>query len=503
MNDLIEVMPFDYQIVESENGCFRVEGVFQRSDVENANKRVYPRSIWERELNEKRVSEAVSNRAMFGELDHPADGKTSLKRVAHLITSLSLGEDGQVTGAADILDTPNGQILKTLFESGAQVGISSRGSGSVQNGVVQEDFKLNTFDFVARPSTPGALPRPAGEDSNRGTKTEGTEGADALVDVPDVEVTDVFDADLFAKLEQELSALDEELDPDVDFNAVAREVISLHNAVMEMDAISTELRTELNESVLVLSDELARLATESPEHRTVVTDLLKKVEECREAVIVTPTHETTKEEPMDDRLQFIKDRLHETSSEADAEAAALRQELEGLSDDELIETALEYGVITEDDLAEGDDAEGDEEFTVQDLYDYAVELESQLEEAADLVEEMSGQLEEAEHVDDVVLKYEASLGIIQETVARYQLLQEAVGGSEKADELMEAHIQKLEAEAEAGDGLEEDADTTETDKLDEDVAAVEAALNEEDTPDDTMVRYKELAESAVDRQGLN
>jgi hypothetical protein len=501
MTDLIEVMPFDYQIVESESGCFRVEGVFQRSDVENANKRVYPRSIWERELNEKRISEAVSNRAMFGELDHPADGKTSLKRVAHLITDLSLGEDGQVTGAADILDTPNGQILKTLFESGAQVGISSRGSGSVSNGVVQEDFKLNTFDFVARPSTPGALPRPSGEASDRGTKTEGTEDADALVDVPDVQVTDVFDADLFAKLEQELSALDEESDPESDFNSVAREVISLHNYVSELDSVSAEQRLELSEGILVLSDDLARLATESPEHRTVVTDLLKKVEECRQAVIVQPTVETTKEEPMDDRMQFIKDRLHETSSEAEAEADALRQELEGLSDDELIETALEYGVITEQDLAEDDDVEGDEEVTAQDLYDYAVELEGQLQEAADLVEEMSTQLEEAAHVDDVVLKYEASLGIIQETVARYQLLQEAVGGADKADELMEAHIQKLEAEA-GTDNVTEETETN-TDHLDEDVNTIEELINEDGTVDDTMVRYKELAESAVDRQGLN
>jgi hypothetical protein len=161
-SDLIEFMPFEYQIVESgSGGKFCVEGVFQRSDVENANKRVYPKRIWEKTLGDGSIQESLSSRRMFGELDHPSDGKTSLKRVSHVITNLSLQEDGTVIGTAEILNTPNGQILKSLFESNVQVGISSRGSGSVNSsGVVAEDFRLKTFDFVASPSTPGAIPVP-------------------------------------------------------------------------------------------------------------------------------------------------------------------------------------------------------------------------------------------------------------------------------------------------------------------------------------------------------
>ena len=112
MNELVDVMPFQYQIVESESGRFRVEGIFQRSDVANANKRIYPRSIWEKELKEKRVTESLENRAMFGELDHPSDGKTSLKRASHIITNLELGEDGVVMGGAEVLGTPNAIMVK-------------------------------------------------------------------------------------------------------------------------------------------------------------------------------------------------------------------------------------------------------------------------------------------------------------------------------------------------------------------------------------------------------
>lgn len=167
MDTLIDVLPFEYTLLEdrSPSGNMRVRGVFQRADVLNENKRVYPRAIWERTLNDSSIMESVSARAMFGECDHPADGKTQLKRVSHLITDLEMTDDGTVIGEAEILPTPNGQILQQLFESGARVGISSRGSGSVRNRSdgakeVCEDFKLSTFDFVARPSTPGALPTP-------------------------------------------------------------------------------------------------------------------------------------------------------------------------------------------------------------------------------------------------------------------------------------------------------------------------------------------------------
>jgi hypothetical protein len=501
MSDLIDVMPFQYQIVESDSGRFRVEGIFQRSDVENANKRIYPRRIWEKELKEQRVLDAVQKRAMFGELDHPADGKTSLKRVAHLVTDLQLQEDGNVTGAAEILDTPNGQILKTLFESGAQVGISSRGSGSVQNGVVQEDFKLGTFDFVARPSTPGALPRPAGETESKITK-EDDDSIDAIVTVEDDNTSTHFD-DFLAELEAFDTQLNEEELSAGDLNSVAHDVIEVYNHVAESD-ITPELIEEVSGYLVDLGGALMQLAEENPQHRAVITELLDKVEETRGALIQTAPKENLKEEPMD-RLQFIKDRLQESQKDAEArmeaEAEELRAELNELSDDELVQVAIEAGVIDESDL-EGDatDDSDDAEVTVQDLLDYIEELEAREEEAAELIEEMAGVLEESENVDDVKLKYEAALGIIQETVSRYQLLTEAVGGEEKAYELMESHLTALEQDDDEDnkEGINEDAD----DKKDtEDVDTVERLLSE-DGDDPRMDRFKELSEQALERLGV-
>lgn len=498
MNDLIEVMPFEYQIVESANGGFRVEGIFQRSDVENANKRVYPRSIWERELKETRVADALASKAMFGELDHPSDGKTKLQRVSHVITNLDLQEDGVMTGAAEILPTPNGQILKSLFESGVQVGISSRGSGSVQNGRVQEDFKLNTFDFVARPSTPGALPRPSGE--TKGSKTEDVIDASVKVVEGDTGTTPVDTIDAIMK---ELNSYDLTEDASGrDFNEVARDTIIMHNAVLAEDfELTAEIVEAVGRDTLELGHELTRLAAEYPEYNAVVTDLLGKVEESRAAVINRPTIENTKEEPMD-RLQFIKERLQEAAKPAMDEAEELRNELNALSDDELYELALETGVISDE--VEEDDADDTEvEATPEQLFDYIDELEGDLQEASDLIEKMAGALEESENsgVEDAELKYEAALGIIQETVSRFQLLAEAVGGEAKADELMEAHLQALETgDDDVTEGADDDtADITESDEADD----VEKLIGGDIVEDEKMARYKVLSEGALERSGLN
>ena len=491
MSDLIEVMPFQYQIVESDNGGFRVEGVFQRSDVENANKRVYPRSIWEKQLSDPNVLESINNKSMYGELDHPADGKTKLQRVSHLITGLELNEDGTVTGAADILPTPNGQILKALFESGAQVGISSRGSGSVQNGRVQEDFKLSTFDFVARPSTPGALPRPAGE-FKRG-RNEEVEDAQVSVIEDDEEMDSPTVQAILAELDK-LPLFEDASGRD--FNEVARDVINLYNAVQDENlSVTPEVIEAVAGDTLELNQELLRLAANNPKYQAVVSDLLDKVEESRQTVIERfSINDTEEERSMNSRLEFIAQRLQENDEYEMNEAEELRQELDEMSDDELIELALDAGVIE----LEEDEADDAEEVTPEDLYDYVQELESDLQEAAELIEAMAERLEESEDSDDLSLKYETALGIIQETVSRYQLLAEAVGGEEKADALMEAHLQKLEGDLEndvTEGSLNEDAS---------EVADIERLLGSSELVEDKkMDRYKILSEAAISRLGLN
>jgi len=512
-NELTEVMPFEYQIVESANGRFRVEGVFQRSDVENANKRVYPRAIWEKELKESRIREAIDSRSMYGELDHPSDGKTSLKRVSHIITGLDLKEDGVVTGGAEILNTPNGQILRELFNSGTQVGISSRGSGSVQNGRVQEDFKLTTFDFVARPSTPGAVPRPMGETTR--SKSKFFEDDEKLDTMSDVSTDDAEFASFLDTLDTlDLSGL--ELDEDLDFNTLAHDVIELHNIVMESE-ITPEFINDVSGYLLALGATLNEVAVTHPEYGSVVADLLEKVEQTQGAIIGGSTNTQLTEEENMDKLDFIKARLNEaTVSEEEQmqEAAAdlydqlntlsdeelvdladivdgdrLREQLETLDDDELIEAGIEAGVIDPDDLEEGDD---DEELDVQDLYDYALDLEAQLEEAGGVIQELVERLEESDDAETAIVKYEAALGIIQETVGRFQLLAEAVGGEEKATELMEAYITHLESQNDNYDN-----------NVTESYNAVEHVLFEDSTNNPKMAETLRLVEGALSRLGAN
>lgn len=172
-------MPFKATILENKNanGRMVVEGLFQAADRKNANGRIYPKTIWEKTLKNQDILNSINERRMLGELDHPADGKWELKRASHIVTALSMNENGEILGKAEILDTPNGKILQELFSAGATVGISSRGSGSVKKTndgeVVQEDYKLETYDFVANPSTFGAYPRMVTEnveDNSESTK---------------------------------------------------------------------------------------------------------------------------------------------------------------------------------------------------------------------------------------------------------------------------------------------------------------------------------------------
>ena len=137
-----------------------IEGVFLQSDLKNKNGRVYPKEIMQREV-QRYVSENVKTKRAYGELGHPEGPTVNLDRVSHMITDLR--EDGNNwIGKAKIMDTPMGRIVKELISEGAQLGVSSRGLGSLKerNGIneVQGDFMLATAaDIVADPSAPDAF----------------------------------------------------------------------------------------------------------------------------------------------------------------------------------------------------------------------------------------------------------------------------------------------------------------------------------------------------------
>jgi hypothetical protein len=137
-----------------------IQGPFLVAEVVNRNNRKYLKEIMEKEVNRYTEQYVNKNRA-FGELGHPDTPTINLDRVSHLTTNLK--QEGNVwIGKAKILDTPMGSIVKNLLEGGAQVGVSSRGMGSLKSvggiNIVQDDFHLATAaDIVADPSAPGAF----------------------------------------------------------------------------------------------------------------------------------------------------------------------------------------------------------------------------------------------------------------------------------------------------------------------------------------------------------
>ena len=135
-----------------------MKGIFIQGGVKNANERIYPVSEIEKavETLNKQITEGYS---VLGELDHPDDLKINLDRVSHMITSMWMdGPNG--FGKLKILPTPMGQLVRTMLESGVKLGVSSRGSGNVNDsdGKVS-DFEIITVDIVAQPSAPNAYPK--------------------------------------------------------------------------------------------------------------------------------------------------------------------------------------------------------------------------------------------------------------------------------------------------------------------------------------------------------
>ena len=147
--------------IKEEGSDFKtlyMKGVFIQGGVKNANERVYPVSEIESAVDtlNNQIREGYS---VLGEVDHPDDLKINLDRVSHMITSMWMdGANG--FGKLKILPTPMGQLVRTMLESGVKLGVSSRGSGNVNDmdGKVS-DFEIVTVDIVAQPSAPNAYPK--------------------------------------------------------------------------------------------------------------------------------------------------------------------------------------------------------------------------------------------------------------------------------------------------------------------------------------------------------
>jgi hypothetical protein len=159
-SDAIEEVEYITEEKESGGKNYKIRGIFMQADVKNRNGRVYPMEILQKEVA-KYNKNFIQEKRAFGELGHPDGPTVNLERVSHMITSLK--EDGKnFIGEAKIMSTPMGEIVKSLMDEGAKLGVSSRGMGSLdqKNGAnyVRDDFYLATAaDIVADPSAPNAF----------------------------------------------------------------------------------------------------------------------------------------------------------------------------------------------------------------------------------------------------------------------------------------------------------------------------------------------------------
>ena len=157
------VQDVEYITEAKENGKkdYKIRGIFMQADIKNKNGRVYPMEILQKEV--KRYNEEfINEKRAYGELGHPEGPTINLERASHMITALY--PDGKnFIGEAKILATPMGEIVKTLMDEGAKLGVSSRGMGSLEEkkdgaSYVRNDFYLATAaDIVSDPSAPSAF----------------------------------------------------------------------------------------------------------------------------------------------------------------------------------------------------------------------------------------------------------------------------------------------------------------------------------------------------------
>tara|TARA_R100001163_G_C5015688_1_gene160120 strand:+ start:335 stop:913 length:579 start_codon:yes stop_codon:yes gene_type:complete len=182
---LVDVTPFRPTLTESKKrpGVFEVEGVMQRAGAKNQNGRVYEKELLVRE-SKKYMDEFVKNGNAFGELDHPESPVVSLKNASHIVKDLYWNGD-DLMGKVELLNTPAGNIVKEIIKAGHTIGISSRGTGSVQQTnegtlEVQPDFELVCWDFVSNPSTHGAFMNPVALNESKG-KANKYENLDSII----------------------------------------------------------------------------------------------------------------------------------------------------------------------------------------------------------------------------------------------------------------------------------------------------------------------------------
>lgn len=164
ITETVQEIQYIKEAKEEGGKAYYIEGPFLQTEIKNRNGRVYRKDIMQKEVN-RYIKEYVDTKRAFGELGHPDGPSINLDRVSHMIVSLKEDGNNYIGRAKIMTETPMGRIVKNLIDEGAQLGVSSRGMGSLKlnsEGVneVQDDFYLATAaDIVADPSAPDAFVR--------------------------------------------------------------------------------------------------------------------------------------------------------------------------------------------------------------------------------------------------------------------------------------------------------------------------------------------------------
>jgi chromosome segregation ATPase len=320
-------------IVEARTpaGLIRVKGEFGRVDAKNQNGRIYERRIMENAL--KLASEDLTKRRMLGELDHPAEGKTSLWRVSHLIEDLKIREDGVIEGSCVILNTPGGKIMQALIEANAAVGISSRASGSVTRrgdaDYVNEDLRLKTFDFVVDPSVKTAYPLAESlNESIREVEADEVKMRQILSDNPflleaakDMIAGDLLEADdVVRKLIGTKDA--EEVAEAVEAKPEAAEVVSEAQAEAQetlgetKEDVREDVKEDAGAELRALQEEIAKLNERDVERDRLVRARLEEAQADLDAKVAKIAEMETELQGREERIRTLTEENATTKNES-------------------------------------------------------------------------------------------------------------------------------------------------------------------------------------------
>ena len=142
-------------LIEGKEKTYSIRGPFIESNVKNKNNRIYPGPVVKPQI--EKYQEAIQTNRAVGELNHPTTLEIDPKNISHKITSLAFDGPNIVMGEAKITKTPNGMIVRALMDENVKMGVSSRGAGTLKEGIVQKDYRYVCNDIVWEPSAPSAF----------------------------------------------------------------------------------------------------------------------------------------------------------------------------------------------------------------------------------------------------------------------------------------------------------------------------------------------------------